>query len=66
MSSEALAGVKFEEETKLLLVGDVATFSAPLAILEKAEKYSPEPLVGDANGLSGRLCSRLLQRFNSK
>lgn len=61
MSREALAVVKLEE-TKLLLAADVAaSFSVPLALFEKAEKYSPVPLVGDAKGLSGRLCSKLQQ-----
>lgn len=61
MSRAALAVVKLEE-TKLLLAADVpASFSVPLALFEKAEKYSPVPLVGDAKGLSGRLCSKLQQ-----
>lgn len=58
MSSEPLAGIKFEV-TKLLLAEDEPSFSAPLATLEKADKYSEQPLVGDAKGLSGRLCSKL-------
>lgn len=58
MSSEPLAGIKFEV-AKLLLEEDESSFSAPLATLEKADKYSERALVGDAKGLSGRLCSKL-------
>lgn len=62
-----MAGSK--EEVIRLLLTEAAAEMAPLvaaflsaaspAPLEKAEKYSPAALVGDAKGLSGRLCSKL-------
>lgn len=38
----------------------VAKLASP-PTLEKAEMHSAAALVGDANGLSGRLCSKLYQ-----
>lgn len=58
ISSEAvLAGTRFAGVTTLLLLSEEEDEDE--ASLEKAVKYSPQPLVGDAKGLSGRLCSKL-------
>lgn len=60
ISSEELAATEVEV-TKLLLAEDeggtvAVSFSVSLPpFIMKAEKYSPEPLVGEAKGLSGRL-----------
>lgn len=55
MSSEAEAGNK-DEAIRLLLPDDV--FSASPTSFRKADMASPAAL-GDAKGLSGRLCSTL-------
>ena len=62
MSSVEVAGSKDEVIKLPLTAGEpepVVFFSISLEPLEKADRYSPVPLVGDANGLSGRLCSKL-------
>ena len=59
MSNALFAGSKVEE-TQLLLTEEARTeASLSASAWEKADKYSPEAFVGDAKGLSGRLCSKL-------
>lgn len=59
MSKALFAGSKVEE-TQLLLTGEAETeTSLSASALENADKNSPDALVGDAKGLSGRLCSEL-------
>lgn len=62
MSSVEVAGSKDEVIRLPLTAGEPETvvfFSTSLEALEKVDRYSPAPLVGDAKGLSGRLCSKL-------
>lgn len=59
MSKALFAGSK-AEETQLLLTEEAETeASLSTSASEKADKYFPEAFVGDAKGLSGRLCSKL-------
>lgn len=64
MSMAEVPGIKGEVTGLLLLGGEdeaetAPSFSASPTTLVKEEKYSVEALVGDAKGLSGRLCSKL-------
>lgn len=63
MSSVEVAGSKDEVIKLLLAAGEFETvvvlFSTSQEALEKADWYSPATFVGDAKGLSGRLCSKL-------
>lgn len=58
MSRVEVAGSR--DEVIRLLLADDGFFSTSLAGRVKADMYSPAAFVGDANGLSGRLCSSKL------
>lgn len=64
MSSVEVAGTMVEV-IELLLADDVKGpfFAASIVLMEKAVTYFSAAL-GDANRFSGRLCSKLYQKYN--
>lgn len=57
MSSVEAAGSS--EVAKFMLAAEASESLASVVPLGKEDVYSPAPFVGDAKGLSGRLCSKL-------
>lgn len=54
------------KEVAKLVLAEASELLASPAVLEKPETYSTATLVGDANGLSGRLCSILYQSSDTR